>query len=84
MRFQICVNHPDIEEEFGYDELKHYQLHHEIPFLPNNSFLSNAKECQWDHDECEFEIHDGVLSGLIEFHAVVEDSMDLHYFPFDR
>lgn len=84
LNFRMLVTHPDIEEEFGYEDLKKYQLHHDIPFFPNNSFLCNAKNCEWDHDECEFKVHGGVLSGLIDFHAVFEDSIDLHYFPFDR
>jgi len=84
LSFKMKVEAMDTEEEMNYEGLKNAGLHHEIPFRPNDLFFTNIKECHWDHDESEFEVHNGVLIGYIEWEATFYDSIDLKRFPFDR
>lgn len=70
--------------KLSYEALKEKDLHHVMPFRPDDSFFCQVKECNWDFDGTEFEIDGRVLCGHIEFSAVLEDPLDLHDFPFDR
>lgn len=51
VKFQIRCVGSDNEKELSYEDMKEANLHHYIPFRPNNSFFKNAKVCEWDLDE---------------------------------